>query len=58
VVDGRGQPRLAELRGAHLLERERAALEQLEHDRPLQQRVGGEEDHAAEPPAPILRTNS
>ena len=44
VVDGRGQAGLAQLRGADLLQRERAALEQLEDDRALQQRVGGQID--------------
>ena len=47
MVDGRGQAGFAELGGAHLLQRLRAALEQLEHDGPLQQRVGGEVDDAA-----------
>ena len=36
VIDGRGQTGLAELRGAHLLQRQRAALEQLDDDGPLQ----------------------
>ncbi len=46
VVDGRGQAGLAQLRGADLLQRLRAALEQLEDDRTLQERVGGQVDDA------------
>ena len=41
VVDGRGQTRLSQLRGAHLIQRERTALQQLEDDRTLQQSVRG-----------------
>jgi hypothetical protein len=46
VDDGR-QPRLAQLRGPHLLLGLRTALEQLQHDRPLQQRVVGQKHHPA-----------
>ncbi len=42
VVDGRGQAGFAELGGAHLLQRLRAALQQLQHHRPLQQGVRGQ----------------
>ena len=40
MVDGRRQARLAELRRAHLLQRQAAALQQLQHHRSLQQGVG------------------
>jgi len=46
VVDGGGEAGLAQLRGADLLQRERAALEQLEDDGTLQERVGGQVDDA------------
>ena len=47
MVDRRGQSRLAELRGTDLLQRQRAALEQLEDDGPLQQRIRGQIHDAA-----------
>ena len=47
VIDGGGEAGLAELGGAHLLGGEGAALEQLEHDGALQERVVGEVDDAA-----------
>ena len=46
VVDRGGQPRLTQLRGTHLLSRQGTALEQLQHNRPLQQRVGCQKDDA------------
>ena len=47
VVDGGGEAGLAELGGTYLLERLRAALEQLEDDGPLQEVVRGQIDDAA-----------
>jgi hypothetical protein len=46
VVDGRGQPRLAQLRRPHLLQRQRPALQQFQHHRPLKQCVRGQIHHA------------
>ena len=46
VIDSGGEPGFSELGGAHLLKRLGAALEELEHDRPLQQRVGCEVHNA------------
>ena len=47
MLDGRGQPRLAQHSGAHLLDGEQAGAQNLEHHGPLQQRVVGQVDHAA-----------
>ncbi len=47
VIDGGGEAGFAQLGGAHLLEREGSALEELEHDGSLEQRVVREEDDAA-----------
>ena len=47
MVDGGGEAGFAELGGAHLLEGERAALEDFEHDGALEQGVVGEVHDAA-----------
>ena len=47
VVDGGGEAGFAELGGAHLLDGEVAALEELEHDGALEEGVVGEVDDAA-----------
>ncbi len=47
VVDGRGQAGLAKLRGAHLLDGEVAALEELDDDGALQEGVVGEKHDPA-----------
>jgi hypothetical protein len=47
MVDDSRQPRLAQLRGPHLLLGLGTAFEQLQHDRPLQQRVVGQKHHSA-----------
>ena len=47
VVDGGGEASFAELRGAHLLDGEAAALEKLEDDGALEESVVGEVDYAA-----------
>ncbi len=47
VVDGRGQPGFAKLRGAHLLDGQVAALQQLEDNGALEEGVVRQVDHAA-----------
>ncbi|WP_433964797.1 hypothetical protein [Tunturiibacter gelidiferens] len=47
MVDGGGEAGFAELGGAHLLDREVAALEEFEDDGALEEGVVGEEHDAA-----------
>jgi hypothetical protein len=47
MIDGRGQSRLAQLRGTRLLLRLRAALQQLHHHRPLQLHIVRQVDDTA-----------
>ena len=46
VIDGGGQPGFPQLRGAHLVEGEKAALQKLQHHGPLQQRILREKNNA------------
>jgi hypothetical protein len=47
VLDGRGHARLAQNGAAHLLKGERAALDDLEHHRAHEERIGGKVYDAA-----------
>ena len=47
MLDGRGQARLAQDRGAHLLDGEQPRAQNLEHHGPLQLRVVGQVDYPA-----------